>query len=71
MHARLRRDQREVLIELYERTASTVDNLPYTDEFENLYADFLIRTGLTMTRRDVWKALTGCRKSSRLVRKKR
>ena len=62
---------KDVLMELYKRTARTVDDLPYTDEFETLYAGFVARTGVTMTRHDVWKALAGCRKQSRLVRKVR
>ena len=32
---------KEVLMELYKRTARTVDDLPYTDEFETLYAGFV------------------------------
>lgn len=58
-------------MELYKQTDRTVDDLPYTDEFEALYAGFAVRTGMTMTCYDVWKALAGCRKQSRLVRKVR
>jgi hypothetical protein len=62
---------KEILMNLYDRCARTVDDLPYTDEFEQLYTSFVARSGITMTRHDVWKALAGCRKQSRLVRKHR
>jgi hypothetical protein len=71
--ARLRMSNvnKEILMELYARSARTVDDLPYTEEFETLYISFVARSGMTMTRHDVWKALAGCRKQSRLVRKHR
>jgi len=56
---------------LYEATRRTVDDLPYTEDFETLYTAFIARSGLTMTRHDVWKALAGARKAKQLVRKKR
>jgi len=62
---------KKVLAELYDQTRLTVDELPYTDDFETLYTAFVARSGLTTTRRDVWKALAGCRKASRLSRKRR
>lgn len=62
---------KKILAELYEQTPLTVDDLPYTDEFETLYTVFIARSGLTMSRHDVWKALAGCRKASRLSRKRR
>jgi len=62
---------KEILMDLYARTTRTVDDLPYTDEFESLYTSFIARSGMTMTRHDVWKALASCRKQSRLVRKQR
>jgi hypothetical protein len=68
---RLENAVKELLAELYRETRLTVDELPYTDEFERLYAAFIVRSGLTMTRHDVWKALAGCRKQSRLTRKER
>jgi hypothetical protein len=71
--ARLRMSNanKEILMELYARSARTVDDLPFTEEFETLYISFVARSGMTMTRHDVWKALAGCRKRSRLVRKHR
>ena len=68
---RLKKNEKEVLIELYRRTKRTVDDLPYTDEFDSLYTEFVARTGLTMTRHDVWRALASQRKAKKLVRKER
>jgi hypothetical protein len=62
---------KEILVELYRRSNRTVDDLPYTDDFEAIYHSFLQRSGVSMTRHDVWKALAGCRKQSRLIRKRR
>ena len=58
-----------MLLDLYTRTSKTLDDLPYTDEFENLYTAFIARTGRTMTRHDVWRALANLRKDRRLARK--
>lgn len=60
-HLRLKEDHKRVLIDLYERTQRTVDDLPYTDEFEQLYTGFIARTGLTLNRHDVWRALSSQR----------
>ncbi|MFH1732744.1 MAG: hypothetical protein ABIF82_13985 [Planctomycetota bacterium] len=62
---------KELLAELYKATNRTVDDLPYTEEFERLYTAFIARSGLTMTRHDVWKALAAERKAKKLVRKRR
>ena len=61
----------DVLLELYSRTSKTLDDLPYTEEFEDLYTAFVARSGRTMTRHDVWRVLTNLRKARRLVRKRR
>ncbi len=55
---RLTNDQKRILVELNSRIERTVDDLPYTDEFETLYTEFVARTGITMTRHDVWRALS-------------
>jgi len=68
---RLTKEQRQTLADLYKRTRRTVDDLPYTDEFESFYTEFIARTGLTMTRHDVWRALASQRKGKRLPRKER
>ncbi len=67
----LRTEQQELLDTLYERTKLTVDDLPYTEEFEALFQSFLQRSGLTMNRHDVWRALASRRKTGKLVRKER
>ena len=67
----LSKANRDLLGELYRRTARTVDELPYTEEFESLYTAFIARSGLIMTRHDVWQALPNLRKASKLARKKR
>lgn len=68
---RIRPEHKELLVELYQRTRKTVDDLPYTEEFERLYESFIQRSGLSLNRHDVWRALAGQRKASRLVRKVR
>jgi hypothetical protein len=67
----LSKANKELLGELYGRTAKTADDLPYTEEFESLYTAFIARSGLIMTRHDVWRALTNLRKARKLVRKER
>ena len=62
---------KQLLVERYKRTRKTVDDLPYTEEFERLYESFIQRSGLSMNRHDVWRALASQRKASRLVRKER
>lgn len=65
-------DQAQALIaEIYDQSGLTVDALPYTEEFEMMFEDFLRRSGFTMTRHDFWRALAAQRKSSRLTRKRR
>ena len=62
---------RQALAELYKQTGLTVDQLPYTDDFERLYTEFVARTGSALTRNEVWRALANVRKRSGLVRKER
>ncbi len=49
----LTEEQKETLRTLYKATNRTVDDPPYTEEFESLYTQFIARTGLTITRHDV------------------
>ncbi len=70
-HIRLSQAHKEILAELYERTKKTVDELPYTEEYEALYVAFIGRSGLYLTRHDLWRALTNLRKSASLKRKRR
>ncbi len=68
---RLKPEHQMMLVELYERTQMAVDDLPYTEEFEQLYESFLQRSGLSLNRHEVWRVLAGQRKASRRVRKVR
>jgi len=68
---RIRDEHKQLLIDLYRRTRKTVDDLPYTEEFERLYESFIQRSGLNMNRHDFWRVLSSQRKASRLVRKER
>jgi hypothetical protein len=71
MALKIAKSHKEMLVELYERTRKTVDELPYTEEFERLYESFLQRSGLNLNRHGVWRALSSCRKASLLARKQR
>ncbi|MCP4593471.1 MAG: hypothetical protein GY842_22265 [bacterium] len=62
---------REIIVELYGAANRTVDDLPYSDEFEGMFRVFCARTGRDVTRHEFWKALANARKASRLVRKER
>lgn len=68
---RITNADKQVVAGLYARTRKTVDDLPYTDEFERIYAEFCERTGRDWTRHDVWRLLSNARKASRLTRKER
>ncbi|HEX9659470.1 MAG TPA: hypothetical protein VGA18_04180 [Rhodothermales bacterium] len=70
-HLRLSNAHRDLIAEIYAASGATVDDLPYTDEFENLFTAFVLRSGRSIGRHAFWKALTGLRKASRLVRKRR
>jgi len=67
----LSRAHEEMLIELYGQTAKTLDDLPYTEDFEQLHAKFVARSGLGLNHHDLWRALSNLRKARRLVRKER
>jgi hypothetical protein len=67
----LTEEQKQTLRDLYRAMRRTVDDLPYTEEFETLYTQFIARTGLTLTRHDLWRALSSQRKGRKLIRKER
>ena len=69
--ARLSKAHEQVLAALYEQIPRTVDDLPYTEDFDLLYERFCNQTGVAMSRHDVWRSLAGCRKHSGLARKGR
>jgi len=63
---------REVLRQLYSGAQRTLDDLPYTHEFEAIFTEFVRTTGRSaVTRHDVWRALTTLRKRADLARKRR
>jgi hypothetical protein len=62
---------RDVLIALYSTAAHTVDDLPYTPEFDRLLVEFNRRTGNALTHHDFWRALSSARKTGVLKRKER
>ncbi len=62
---------REIIADLYAAANRTVDDLPYSDEFEAMFTAFCARTGREMTRHQFWRALANARKASRLIRKER
>ncbi len=71
MALKISRAHKSMLVDLYQRTKKTVDELPYTEEFERLYESFIQRTGLALNRHQAWRALSSCRKASLLPRKNR
>lgn len=70
-HLDLSSSQIDILAELYAECEATLDDLPYTDEFERLYSQFLARAGVSLDRHGVWRALSNARKAGKLVRKER
>ena len=70
-HLDLNNSQIDILSELYAEADCTLDDLPYTEELERLYSQFLTRVGVSLDRHYVWKALCNARKASKLVRMER
>lgn len=61
--------QRERLVRLYELTARTADDLPYTAQFEKLYDDYVEELAEPRpSRAEVWRHLLNLRKAGRLAR---
>lgn len=57
-----------VLVEVYELNGVPADQLPYTDDFESLYAEVVKQTGETLSRSECWKLLATTRKRGKLPR---
>jgi hypothetical protein len=55
-----------LLEDLYADVALAVDNLPYTEEMERLHRDFVQQSGVTVSVRDVYKALKNLGRQGRL-----
>lgn len=60
-----------LLLRLYRRCPLSVDQLPYTTEFEKLYKAFRDNSGKELTRPEFYRALTNLRKKGVLARKGR
>ena len=59
--------KKDLLIALYEKTARTADDLPYTPHFETLYKSYAAGHGeLRPTRGEVWRHLLNLRKAGKL-----
>ena len=59
--------KRDVLIKVYEQTARTADDLPYTPHFETLYRAYAEQCGEPKpTRGEVWRHLLNLRKGGKL-----
>jgi len=52
----------EIAKQLLTELPLTLDRLPYTPDFEAVYAKFLTRAGMALTRHEVWWALLHARK---------
>jgi hypothetical protein len=65
-HTDLTDAQKQLLEDLYANVSLSVDDLPYTDEMEHLYCAFVEQTGLTISIRDVYKALKNLGRQGRL-----
>ena len=62
---------RDVLGAIYAAAALTVDDLPYTEEFDRMLAEFRRRTGHQISPHEFWRALSSARKTGQLARKER
>lgn len=65
-HTDLSDEQKHLLEDLYARTPLSVDDLPYTEDMDQLHRDFVQQTGLALTIRDVYKALKNLGRLGRL-----
>jgi hypothetical protein len=60
-----------VVADVYGRRGVPADQLPYTEDFEQLYAEVLRRTGAKASRAELWRLLANARKRGRLPRLRR
>lgn len=61
----------EVIITLYREGSRTVDDLPYTSEFEVMHSKYLTKTGVPLNHHDLWLRLAYLRKRGLLPHKGR
>ena len=65
-------EQKRIMAEIYDKvTDVTSEKFPYTDEFEVFCNAFVSRTGLDLSRNDIWCLLSNLRKRGQLPRKGR
>lgn len=57
-----------VLADVYADRGVPADRLPYTDDFEAVFAELVRRTGEPLTRADCWQLLANARKRGALPR---
>ena len=62
---------RSLAAEVYNRHGVPADQLPYTEDFEQLYADFVRRSAANPGRAQFWRLLVNARKRGQLPRLKR
>jgi hypothetical protein len=56
------------LAECYRHQGVAADQLPYTEEFDQLHEEVQRRTGLALTRAEFWRLLANARKRGVLPR---
>jgi hypothetical protein len=56
------------LAECYRRQGVAADQLPYTEEFEQLFDEVQRQMGLALTRAEFWRLLASARKRGALPR---
>ncbi len=54
----LNASHKDILVELYAEIPETVDELPYTDAFDELKKRFESRVASALTNHDFWRALS-------------
>lgn len=63
--------QRDAIVDLYNKSSLSRDDLPYTKEFDTMHAKFCADSGLAMTQHEFWRALSSIGKMKKLKRKLR
>lgn len=61
----------KVLTKLYKNCGLSVDRLPYTKNFDQLFTDFRNQTGTEVTKNELYLALTNLRKRGTLPTQRR
>ncbi|RMH12719.1 MAG: hypothetical protein D6695_05860 [Planctomycetota bacterium] len=61
--------QKEMIKCLYKQSSRTVDELPYTEEFDRMRLTFMSWACCDISKHEFWRALSGLRKAGMLCRK--